>query len=594
MTRPQTKRSGKAVVSAEHRVRALAAGRETALHQAAFRRAGRRAAPALLDLAGRLPRNLLPTLLECMELCWTPATAACAVNLLADRTAAVREAAARAIDRRCGRAALARECEPLCTHANAAVAAFAMVLVETAQPDLERMARCVAAQAPRRVLLRFLPRYYAEELRCATRALLELPDPDLRRVAIIALAEQCDDSVEARRGIVAQLGDNRAQVREAAAEYLVRFGTRSENQPLAAAAAKERNIHVRAALSAALASRPAASIATPRATAHRGVAGRYAKVVRLLAASGRGARRRALDAFSSAEAFEPLWMADSQAAAGTAFKRARAERYAAGRALFPPPDQARDVHTAPDPARRLVAPLSDFPRRPTGSYGVYLDARTRLFNALVHVGEDAGWYRDHGTVVSIAPGQVLSVEHEPSWGHIVVIEHRADPALTRRVYRRFGTAIDTFARAQRDPPIDAEGCLRFCTLYAHLAASPAVSTGMVVTDAQRIGAIGRSYTWENGGYAAHLHCGVHLGPYVQVPRRGATIDCNYQGRPYRARVGAADEKTTDITIVKQGRRLNLHLTTAWVRGYISRWAWRAEDHGWLDPVRFVASGAAGR
>jgi murein DD-endopeptidase MepM/ murein hydrolase activator NlpD len=50
-------------------------------------------------------------------------------------------------------------------------------------------------------------------------------------------------------------------------------------------------------------------------------------------------------------------------------------------------------------------------------------------------------------------------------------------------------------------------------LYGHLSRFVAVSVGEKVHLGQRIGQIGNSVSYENGGYWAHLHLGIVKGSY---------------------------------------------------------------------------------
>ncbi|MBF0189425.1 MAG: hypothetical protein HQL50_15990, partial [Magnetococcales bacterium] len=103
----------------------------------------------------------------------------------------------------------------------------------------------------------------------------------------------------------------------------------------------------------------------------------------------------------------------------------------------------------------------------------------------------------------------------------------------------------------------------------------------------KIGALGRSYTWENGGYGAHLHLGLHDGPYLQVPHIGRIMDLRFRGRMRRGVVVHADQNRTHLRIHEgYGTRI-VHKATTWVTGYISHHAWESHDHGWLSPQPFL-------
>ena len=100
----------------------------------------------------------------------------------------------------------------------------------------------------------------------------------------------------------------------------------------------------------------------------------------------------------------------------------------------------------------------------------------------------------------------------PSFGGLVILEHR-----------------------------DRDG-EPFCSLYAHLSPFLCVEEGAPVEKGEKIGSLGRSYTFENGGYRAHLHFGIHRGPY-----------------------GNGN----------------------WVTGYLRPERFQKGDHGWVDPQAFV-------
>src|SRR4029077_9112778 len=79
----------------------------------------------------------------------------------------------------------------------------------------------------------------------------------------------------------------------------------------------------------------------------------------------------------------------------------------------------------------------------------------------------------------------------------------------------------------------------FCSLYGHLSPMIHVRPGDVVEAGQQLGAIGRGFSVDNGGYFAHLHFGIHRGRYATETR--------------------------------------------WVCGYVSPQAFASGAHTWLDP-----------
>ncbi len=100
----------------------------------------------------------------------------------------------------------------------------------------------------------------------------------------------------------------------------------------------------------------------------------------------------------------------------------------------------------------------------------------------LHVGEDSGWPMQGLPVHAIADGVVRYVSHDSSWGNLVVIESRVKGQLITH-------------------------------LYGHLAEQLTVRAGERVGAGQPIGRIGRSVSYENGGYWAHLHLGIQKAAF---------------------------------------------------------------------------------
>jgi len=155
------------------------------------------------------------------------------------------------------------------------------------------------------------------------------------------------------------------------------------------------------------------------------------------------------------------------------------QRIAAVRAYAGYPHESA-VDSVP-PANKLLAPTRDYWESKNGSFG---RKGGGTFTGSVHVGDDVSWERDQATVIAIAPGIVKQVRvGAESWGGIVVVEH------------------------------EREDGSHFCSLYSHLGPLVAVDEGDLVAAGQKVGALGRSFTWEGGGYLAHLHFGMHEGAY---------------------------------------------------------------------------------
>jgi len=139
------------------------------------------------------------------------------------------------------------------------------------------------------------------------------------------------------------------------------------------------------------------------------------------------------------------------------------------------------------------------------SFGVHVTHKGSPFHDSWHLAEDV--WRPPGTEVrAIADGVVRYSAFSPTWtddtgrvhwnlGNVIVIEHPLDPP------ERVGD--DELAAV--------------CSFYVHLAADRRVAVGERVARGQAIGRIGADRSEENGRYPAHLHFGLHKGPYVQIP-----------------------------------------------------------------------------
>lgn len=154
-------------------------------------------------------------------------------------------------------------------------------------------------------------------------------------------------------------------------------------------------------------------------------------------------------------------------------------------------------------APRFQLPCTDYRRglRGRGNFGAHVTAKDSPFAGSWHLAEDV-WLPAGTEVAAIADGVVRYSDFSPTWtdgagkthwnlGNVVVLEHPLDP------------------------PID--GLHHVCSFYVHLAADRRVVVGETVARGQVIGTIGKDRSDENGRYAAHLHFGVHRGPYLQIP-----------------------------------------------------------------------------
>ncbi len=138
--------------------------------------------------------------------------------------------------------------------------------------------------------------------------------------------------------------------------------------------------------------------------------------------------------------------------------------------------------------------------RGQGNFGTLITRKDSPFVGSHHLAEDV-WLPAGTAVRSVADGVVRYSDFSPSWkddtgrvhwnlGNVIVIEHELDPAV--------------------------DGLSHVCSFYVHLGADRKVKVGDTVRRGDVLGAIGRDKSEENGLYPAHLHFGLHKGPYVQV------------------------------------------------------------------------------
>ena len=162
--------------------------------------------------------------------------------------------------------------------------------------------------------------------------------------------------------------------------------------------------------------------------------------------------------------------------------------------------------TAQQPAERTTPafelPVKDYVRglRGRGNFGVLVVNKDSAFAGTHHLAEDV-WLPAGTEVRCVADGVVRYSAFSPSWkdekgrmhwnlGNVIVIEHPLDPPI--------------------------EDMTHVCSFYVHLGANRRVQVGDTVSKGQLIGCIGKDRSEENGLYPAHLHFGLHRGPYVQI------------------------------------------------------------------------------
>ncbi|MBL8859791.1 MAG: M23 family metallopeptidase [Planctomycetes bacterium] len=231
-----------------------------------------------------------------------------------------------------------------------------------------------------------------------------------------------------------------------------------------------------------------------------------------------------------------------------------------------------------------------------GNFGLFVTGEKSPFKNSYHLAEDV-WLKGGTPVHAIGDGIVRYSDFSPTWtdkagvvhwnlGNVIVIEHALKP------------------------PIDDLDAV--CSFYVHLAADRRVKTGDRVERGQIIGRIGADKSAENGRYPAHLHFGIHRGPYFQISpaferdvRRAAASKDGLRAGPDVLRgelkFRLNGESSVLVTSVESGTSILLSLlvgSTApenapadimnWCQGYGPQ-DMLAE---WLEPSAFIAAHAA--
>ncbi|MEI8393470.1 MAG: peptidoglycan DD-metalloendopeptidase family protein [Rhodospirillaceae bacterium] len=507
-----------------------------------------------------------------LQSCWSARAIAAVQPYLAESDPELRRMAAIVLVKGSGYQPLIEGCLPLLTDPRPDVCAFALEHVESESPDLNRARHLLARPATGSVLVPHLPRYHAAELIPDLLRLLDRGEADQLPFVLAALIHTNGDSAPVRGRVTALLDAADPEIRAMAAEYLTWHGTEADSPALNAALARESDPFAAAAHKTAiglLAGRPPRLLALepgrPVPAGERRAA--FAHAVRALdtgtAETNADALAAAWSLYRHAESFEPH-IAHRGTEPDPALAVERQARLALQARLFSipgavVPGTVRQGNGALPLADRFSAPHRGFDPRSRSNFGhLVKETADEAFPGLVHVGADSSWHRPHAGIHAIAAGIVCSIACSATWGVVVVIEHQEQSGR------------------------------KFCSIYAHLSPFVTVRVGDIVEAGQKIGAVGRACTWENGGYAAHLHFGLHDGGWRQKPHPGRVTDVRYRGEPYRGLVLRADDETIILRIATRHGREQVHKPNTWLVGYVSEQWFEAGDHGWLEPHGFLA------
>lgn len=517
---------------------------------------GHRAVPCLLPFLDHPDRSMKTLAFFGLQHCWTRAARTAVIPFLADPDGELRRMAAIVLVHGEGFPALLDACEPLLTHTDSDVVAFAIDHIESERPDFHRLRHHWSNPNVRSSMVGHLPRYH--DPRAGTMA-LEVLGQDAATPhwpkALAALIHANADDRPSRYHVAMLLRHEQPEVAELAADYLLWHGTETETGNLrdigspdctAALAAIERRpprpvVH------------PPLGADPPQSTPD------WDRLLRDAESDGPGTLERAWTAYRFGETMEPHWAFRGRDPDPT-FAKNRRDRLALQALLFAIPSRTPIIDSAvPSPTTRWAEPVLDYFQAKKSSFGLVVpDSAVEGFNGLVHMGDDVAWHRPHAAVRAVADGVVKLAGFIGTWGHLAVVEHQ-----------------------------EPDGTV-FCSLYAHLSPFLCATAGERVRAGTKLGAVGRSFTIENGGYAAHLHFAIHMGPFLQAPEPGTRIDARYDGRLRRASVVDADEQRTVIRLSTHRGRETLQMPTSWLAGYVSEDWHNAADHGWCDPRPFLA------
>jgi hypothetical protein len=120
-----------------------------------------------------------------------------------------------------------------------------------------------------------------------------------------------------------------------------------------------------------------------------------------------------------------------------------------------------------------------------------------------HVGYDGAWFFEGVPVHSISNGVIKKISHDISWGTLVAIESCLPGNDTITI------------------------------IYGHLSRYLSINVGEQVYTGQKIGQIGNSVSFENGGYWAHVHLGIIRKSFKRAQLVGYDTDISIYYDPIK-------------------------------------------------------------
>jgi murein DD-endopeptidase MepM/ murein hydrolase activator NlpD len=537
-----------------------------------FAKLGSKGVPRLLHHLRSGNRDRQAIAFYGLQFCWDEEAQEPVSRFLADDDYELRLMAAIVTISHAGYETLARLCKPHLDDHRPHIAGFAFDHLDSEYPDAKRMGRFLKQTEYHPYIWKRLSRYHTRDLTSDTLGLLDSSELALRLTAMVSLIHQNADDAEVLGKIMDFLQHDTPAVREVAAEYLSWHGTVNELPWVKASLKVEEDLFARASLVAAqdaierryrkfgkilqVAAKTApvggneTDISTDR---YRALADELQSRVDLKS------YEKAIQVYRYGEPFEPqcAWRGSNPPDAFIANRQARLALQAQ---IFTTPLSSEGVthefvgeFTAPR-CKVLVPPTRYFFDSNRTAFGLHIpDTEKKGFGGLVHIGDDLAYNCPNQTLIAIGDGLVRYVGCTPSWGYMIIIEHQ-----------------------------DADG-ERLCSLYAHIGPFVTVVPGQQVVTGQKIGSIGRSNSWENGGYTSHLHFGMHLGPYVKRYQDGDRVDVRFKGKMYRGTVIRGTASKPLVRIHTDDGPQELYRNPSWVCGYISKAGWEEGGDGWINP-----------
>lgn len=370
---------------------------------------------------------------------------------------------------------------------NPEIAGIVFGKLETQSPDLERILSALARPEMWKSLELYLPRYYSGELTPKTLTLLKTAKTtDEKAMAIVSLISQNANSPETRKYIAGLMKSYDPAIREISAEYLSWHGTEIELPFLEESLKTEQDIYALASMKAAQASIKRRASPKPASGARDAatVPTSFKDALKLLQSDESSANiGKSFEFLKKSEAFEPLFVKGKKE--NEPFIEQRADRMKLTGLIFGIPalcgDGDADGKKAA-PADSAVPPVRNYLDQTRKYFGGKIGRMAADGGEVVRVCDNAGLRKTYLTVVSMGNGMVKSAGYSQNWGYAVIIEH-------------------------------AGGGGKFCSVYAHLSPFIHVRKGDTVSMGEKIGSIGRHFTWENGGFGACLQFAIYNGSF---------------------------------------------------------------------------------